>query len=429
MKLILKNIGLLKKAEIILHPLCVIAGENDNGKSTVGKIVFCIVKAINRYKEDLKVSKSYEISELLRQAFFDLRRVGANDNAESERALRRLRMAFVDDSRLDDLMQTFEEVIVEHYSSFNLSKEARNIIEKLEDEVRAIASEPEDSRSAIEQAFNKVFTAEFDSEVLLVGATEGHVQLWEGETCLIDLKIDAGNKVTLLNEVEPIEFKDATFVETPLILNFHDVLLRSQTLLEINKEPFIASLPYTTLHTKDLFNKLKQPDTGNYSEIATSLSSEISHIISGRVGFSRDARDFVFEKEGKQISIKNTASGIKAFGLLQVLLANDFLNKNYLLILDEPENHLHPKWQIKLAEILVLLAKNDIFVVVSAHSPYMIEALERYSEKYNIKDKSGFYLARNREIENKNNLEEIFSLLSEPFTVFEKMDAEALRDE
>lgn len=338
-------------------------------------------------------------------------------------------MAFVDDSRLDDLMQTFEEVIAEHYSNPNLSKEARSIIEKLEDEVRAIASEPEDSRSAIEQAFNKVFTAEFDSEVLLVGATEGHVQLWEGETCLIDLKVDAGNKVTLLNEVEPIEFKDATFVETPLILNFHDVLLRSQTLLEINKEPFIPSLPYTTLHTKDLFNKLKQPDTGNYSEITTSLSSKISHIISGKIGFSRDARDFVFETEGKQIPIKNTASGIKAFGLLQVLLANDFLDKNYLLILDEPENHLHPKWQIKLAEILVLLAKNDIFVVVSAHSPYMIEALERYSEKYNIKDKSGFYLARNREIENKNKLEEIFSLLSEPFTVFEQMDAEALRDE
>ena len=49
MKLVLKNIGMLKDATVTLQPLSVIAGENDNGKSTVGKIMFCIVKAINRY--------------------------------------------------------------------------------------------------------------------------------------------------------------------------------------------------------------------------------------------------------------------------------------------------------------------------------------------------------------------------------------------
>jgi predicted ATPase len=40
MKLVLENIGLLKKAEINLNHLTVIAGENDNGKSTVGKVIF-----------------------------------------------------------------------------------------------------------------------------------------------------------------------------------------------------------------------------------------------------------------------------------------------------------------------------------------------------------------------------------------------------
>ena len=73
MKLILKNIGLLKHAEVTLHKLCVIAGENDNGKSTIGKIVFCIVKAINRYKEDLQESKEFQISEKTDDIFFLLR--------------------------------------------------------------------------------------------------------------------------------------------------------------------------------------------------------------------------------------------------------------------------------------------------------------------------------------------------------------------
>ena len=69
MKLILENIGMLKHAEITLHRLCVIAGENDNGKSTVGKIVFCIVKAINRYKEDLQESKEYLIGEKVEEIY------------------------------------------------------------------------------------------------------------------------------------------------------------------------------------------------------------------------------------------------------------------------------------------------------------------------------------------------------------------------
>ena len=73
MKLILDNIGMLKHAEITLHRLCVIAGENDNGKSTVGKIVFCIVKAINRFREDLQESKEFLVGEKTEEIFFRLR--------------------------------------------------------------------------------------------------------------------------------------------------------------------------------------------------------------------------------------------------------------------------------------------------------------------------------------------------------------------
>ncbi|MBA5249383.1 MAG: ABC transporter ATP-binding protein, partial [Gammaproteobacteria bacterium] len=47
MKLTIKNIGTIKEAEIELSGLTVIAGENDSGKSTVGKLMFSIVKAIS----------------------------------------------------------------------------------------------------------------------------------------------------------------------------------------------------------------------------------------------------------------------------------------------------------------------------------------------------------------------------------------------
>lgn len=79
MKLVLENIGLLKKAEMNLNHLTVIAGENDNGKSTVGKVIFCVIKAMSRYKEDLQESKEYKITEKLNELFFLFRRVLSND--------------------------------------------------------------------------------------------------------------------------------------------------------------------------------------------------------------------------------------------------------------------------------------------------------------------------------------------------------------
>jgi predicted ATPase len=46
MKLTIKNIGVIKEADIELSGLTVIAGENDSGKSTVGKLMFSITKGL-----------------------------------------------------------------------------------------------------------------------------------------------------------------------------------------------------------------------------------------------------------------------------------------------------------------------------------------------------------------------------------------------
>ena len=47
MQLYLKNIGKLNEANIALNGITVIAGQNDTGKSTVGKVLFSV---FNSYK-------------------------------------------------------------------------------------------------------------------------------------------------------------------------------------------------------------------------------------------------------------------------------------------------------------------------------------------------------------------------------------------
>ena len=74
MKLKLENIGMIRHADIKLDGLTVIAGENDTGKSTVGKLIFSLIKACNRYEQDLNESKSDRAFELIEKTYFQLRK-------------------------------------------------------------------------------------------------------------------------------------------------------------------------------------------------------------------------------------------------------------------------------------------------------------------------------------------------------------------
>jgi hypothetical protein len=56
--------------------------------------------------------------------------------------------------------------------------------------------------------------------------------------------------------------------------------------------------------------------------------------------------------------------------------------------------------------------------------------LERYAEKYDIEDKTNFYLAKDGMIKSDDNnqiLSKVFETLSQPYSMFDKMDAEKLQ--
>ena len=91
--------------------------------------------------------------------------------------------------------------------------------------------------------------------------------------------------------------------------------------------------------------------------------------------------------------MNQTSSGIQQIGIIEMMLRFGDLDKNDFLIIDEPELSLHPEWQIKLAEILVMLVKElEINVFINSHSPHFIEALEVISVKYGIDDDTRFFM-------------------------------------
>ena len=430
MQIKLKNIGMLKEAELSLNSLTLIAGENDNGKSTVGKVVFCIIKAINRYKEDLQESKEHKLNEKFNNLFFFIRNLLVHNpilkNTDD------IYFLIEDESDIDEKLLNLNKLIALFKNNTQIDEKTIQKIEKTLEEIYTIRNEPENINKYIESALNKVFISEFDSSILLDGEDEGEITLLENKLELIKIKVTRENKIFLLSDIEPIQIKDATFIESPLILNNHDLLIKSQSGLNINKRNIERlGIPYTTLHTKDLFDKLKKISFSLFfdDDFEENILREIQQIIDGNIIYDNQKRDFIYSKGQKNISIKNTASGIKSFGILQLLLLNGVLNKNSILILDEPENHLHPIWQLKYAKLLVIIKKNGITTLIASHSPYMIEALKRYSDIEDLGEVTNFYLAENSIILPKDRLSDIFRTLEEPFEIFRNMDEEILKDE
>ncbi len=342
MELHLRNIGMIQEANVKIDGLTVIAGENDTGKSTLGKALFALIKSDNIAGRK-------------------------NDSQYKEKEILATRLNLVFDG--------------------NVSQDG--IISLLDNGKKEIA---------YAHIIDKNYVKEFRRG----------------------------------NNQENRLFFDATIIQSPIVFDMVDFFNSIGKMKQGQKFDygldFDITYPYVIW---DLFDKISRPNPFPKIQIQTKIQEDIQSIISGK--FKLESGKFFFYKyvTAKELKMEmaNTAFGIKSFGLLQLLNENRFFNQKICLILDEPEVHLHPKWQLAMAKIIVQLVKNGVTVLVNSHSPYMVEALQRYSELEKVN--SNFYLAHDAKIEqieesNSKTLAEIFNKLSEPFEEFEKMDSEAL---
>ena len=96
--------------------------------------------------------------------------------------------------------------------------------------------------------------------------------------------------------------------------------------------------------------------------------------------------------------------------------------------MDEPEVHLHPEWQIKLAEIAVLLQKSfGLNLIITTHSVEFLTAIDYFSTKYQIRDNCHFYLTETEKISDSESMarvsfrnvnkemETMYTSISEPY--------------
>jgi len=412
MQIQIKNIWKIKEATINLDWLSVIAWNNDTWKSTISKVVFSIIKALQKYKEFS--SKEKEIKKYVERLYFASRSVfhylRQEKKEESWSIFKELKYVFEPDIFWENFIKNDDKILfLEEKKNFIkdlkfdnfLKNDFYELILKIKEEYL----KEETKEYLTTNALNEIFNREFNWELNCIkNKWEILVNDWELLLFKIEIK---SNKAKIKITDDFLKIKDSTFINSPIILDFFN---NSRHL----------NIQY---HYDDLFNKINNIDTNNKKR-----KNWFWKVIKDTIKWSFEIRDdfiwkkLTFTKDGVDwdIEIINTATWIKSFWILDLLDKSNCLDWDDLLILDEPEVHLHPEWQVVYAKLIIYLIKERwLSVLITSHSPYMIEALSKFS-KNKDKVKASFYLSEEKnwkvEINDKTNKKyEIFEKLSKPF--------------
>ncbi|MEC4893818.1 MAG: AAA family ATPase [Oscillatoria sp. PMC 1051.18] len=151
-------------------------------------------------------------------------------------------------------------------------------------------------------------------------------------------------------------------------------------------------------------NKLEREELTNQHQIISKfvqLSALLEdNILAGKVNFyiSDLQKELLFEaSDNCKLEMPIVSSMVKELAPL-VLYLRELAEPNELIIIDEPEMNLHPAAQVEIIEFLAMLVEAGLNVLITTHSPYIVDHLSNlikaatYEDKESIKER--FYLER-----------------------------------
>ncbi len=130
----------------------------------------------------------------------------------------------------------------------------------------------------------------------------------------------------------------------------------------------------------------------NFYLLRKNINNVINETIPGVIRLKEQKTGFEYVHEHYSLHLSNLATGTKLFAIMKTLIDKGAIDDNTILILDEPESHLHPEWQNIFAELLILLVKDvNCRILLTTHSPNFLLAIEAFMYKHSIVDKCNFY--------------------------------------
>ena len=457
-RLKIDNVGPINEADIELGKLNIVGGVNSSGKSTVSRLLYCFLLSAspdrNRLYNQILFEQLLSVCDYLKKGVSGEVDSFTNEYTEEHFTLNDLQKRILSNYK-EDFERDFQKNSMEDHKEINVFiKVLKKFLDTLDINCKNFylemlesidkRTEVEDDSFKYEFLINEIFVNEFDYYPNSKEYGNGKVLFSQNSyQKKINWVLGIGE------EFDKMEKKNKEIPEFPNNIIYID----SISPLEVLRFRDALKIPY---HFKILFENLsrdhdvKKFSDEEYNSKITKFINKIDQMLGGKFKYNSSRRlsvpdksykignetidGFEFIKNNKTFYMKNSSSGLKQIGTLQMLLNDRLLNEDDFLIIDEPEVNLHPEWQMELAKILILLVKDlNITIYLNSHSPHFIEALEVLSVKHGIKGDTRFYLSAPSEVDEDkfdfvelgyDNIDELYDNLGDIYDMIEEIRIE-----
>lgn len=429
MRLKLKNIAIVEEAEIELDSISVIAGYNGTGKSSISKALYAVLSTNNDLQKKIENERKKSLEHHLIHSFLkspisikeiNNKRLDMNSPLMLCRDLSRKISSFVIQYGID--YEEIKKIInewLDRYTNLKIGEEFFQIAKK---EIERVYNKKDVEyctflfKKSIDNIFNhqvQNLYCEQNGEIVFEYSNDCICIREKCEINKLDCDIEYGLCESRVFYLEPRHFLDylnqceeqsifSSSIDENVISNYEYVCKMLESNIKMQHD-FILE------------------EYEQIEDASKTIDKIFEDVVNGKLVYEKGT--FLYKEKGQSqpIHISNIASGLKNILVIQRLIKNGSLRKGDILIIDEPEVNLHPKWQVMFAEVLVLLSKEmNIKILINSHSPYFIRAIECKMAKYEVLNKGKFYLMQEgknngfRAEDVTDNVEKIYKDLYEP---------------
>ncbi|WP_290566521.1 AAA family ATPase [Akkermansia sp.] len=374
MKVEIQNFAKIGKASLEINGLTVVAGENNTGKSTIGKILFAFFDAASEIDKKINDFRYKSINN--RISNFISNKVNFNiffDSKIEESISKEVFTSYKNDKILNkneifEILKNSKDINFENLSKSEVESLYKNIFElfNLSDEKIKL------------EIFTRCFVEVFNSQInsLLEQNSDAVINLTVKG---IENKLIFRDNLCRKLDCSTIISNNCIYIDDPFILDECSVKNHRRFFFDYKKRKTIDFLE--KYFQADLMDNLIESVV--MKSKMEDVFSKLNDMAEGKVVTNNGVSYFKQKGYKEDINLGNLSAGVKSVVILKMLVEKLLLKEKDLLVLDEPEIHLHPEWQLVYAEVIVLLQKAlSLHVVITTHSPYFLNAIELYSKKH-----------------------------------------------
>ncbi|TVL41309.1 ATP-binding protein [Brachyspira hyodysenteriae] len=250
------------------------------------------------------------------------------------------------------------DIKIELINSF---KELKNNNDKLKEYIKKIFNEYHDLVDNWELIFNNIVFKLIQKKC----GIKSDNFFYENIFTLYD-KNNVKDNESLFDDNE-YTFKDKKFTYIPC----KDILTNSKGFISLynKREVSFESVYY------DILNKAFVPQLRELDPYLEDITKKIENAIGGIV-IQKDEVFFIKYKDFGEVQFTMVAEGHKKLALLWLLIKNGEIDKDTILLFDEPESNLNPKLTRVLVEILLSLSRLGVQIFLATHNNFIIEDFE-----------------------------------------------------